>query len=238
MVVIIANEKFEGSVECREGTDTDIKKIKKTFAKNNPRVIKDLTADGMKEHLKQLCGSLNSDFINPDYLICFIMSHGNENGVQGVDKSHVTIAELAKTLEADKCTALKGKPKLFFIQACRGNSSPDAVKFDDSRGEQPKDKIVFDGNITAIPPGADFLFGYSTVPNNVSLRREQSGSFYIQILCDMIDKYSSKLSLHDIVMLVHQELATNDKYVFEDKRTKYRQMAEMVSTLRGHVHLK
>ena len=246
IVVIIANEKFKDSKKDRQGTHTDITKIKETFSKIDCEVhavIKDRKVSQMKEYFKKhLCDPLNEGYMgSPDFLICFIMSHGNEHGIEGVDGEHVTIAELAESLESDKCSALKGKPKLFFIQACRGEKAPDAVRLDNTSLE---DRIVMDGKITAIPPGADFLFGYSTVQNNVSLRREQSGSFYIQILCDMIDKYASKLSLHDIIMLVHQTLATDDKYIYEDKDkvsgvTKtYRQMAEMMTTLRGHVYFK
>ena len=240
LVAIIANENWTGKPECkREGTDTDVKKIQDTFGKLGYQVLpemKDLKAAEMDEYFKNFTKGFDLKMVEvPDVFVCFILSHGNQDGIEGVDGEHVQLRDLAKQLESDKCPALKGKPKLFFVQACRGQGQPDQVQLDHTHlpGE---DRIVVDGNISAIPPGADFLFGYSTVRDNASLRKTISGSFYIQILCDAIDQYHKKLSLNDIMMYIHQQLATGDQYKYEFKGKTYRQMAEMVTTLRGNVY--
>ena len=237
--MVISNEDWIGDKSAkRDGTSTDLDAIKKTMEKMNYTVMikKNLKAAEMKECLSKVGASIG--FLSEvDSFICFILSHGNDKGIEGVDKEHVSIAELTESLESNKCSALKGKPKIFFIQACRGTLLPDQVKLDNTSQPQP-DEIVMDGKISAIPPGADFFFGYSTVGNNVALRRTLSGSFYIQIICSVFDKYADKLSLHDMMMLVHQTLATDDKYKYDLGQVTYRQMAEMVSTLRGNVFFK
>ena len=48
------------------------------------------------------------------------MSHGNENGIVGIDDKSVSIAEISDKLSGRKCRALVGKPKMMFVQACRG----------------------------------------------------------------------------------------------------------------------
>ena len=51
--------------------------------------------------------------------MAFIMSHGDKNGITGTDGGTVEISELSSYIS--KCEGLKDKPKVFFIQACRGN---------------------------------------------------------------------------------------------------------------------
>ena len=240
MVVVINNEKWIGDPSSnRDGTDADLTKIKKTFESMKYDVrpeMKDLKATEMKEYFKNLGNAMNTGILSPpDIFICFILSHGSEKGIEGVDQEHVALHELAQLLESDKCAGLKGKPKLFFIQACRGKNAPDQVKLDSRHIEEDQTVLDGGGKIKAIPPGADFFFGYSTLQHNVALRKTVSGAHYIQILCNAIEKHGQKLNLYDIMMLVHQKLATDDDYVYENDGKTYRQMAEMVSTLRGHI---
>ena len=54
-------------------------------------------------------------------LLLFIMTHGaNGDTLYGSDGECVTLDELAAIFEADKCPALKGKPKIFILHYCRG----------------------------------------------------------------------------------------------------------------------
>ena len=47
------------------------------------------------------------------------MSHGNSGGIFGVGGKVLKISEIQKMFDTNTCPQLKGKPKLFFIQACR-----------------------------------------------------------------------------------------------------------------------
>ena len=80
---------------------------------------------------------------------------------------------------------------------------------------------------------------YCTTPSTKAMRTASTGSYYVKVLHEMLTKYASKLGLYEILLMVHNELATNDKYVYEygDCRT-YRQMGEVVSTLRKKVYFK
>jgi len=55
-------------------------------------------------------------------LIVFVMTHGGEEGkLFGSDGEHITIEEIASLFNAKNCPKLIDKPKIFVIQACRGD---------------------------------------------------------------------------------------------------------------------
>ncbi len=62
------------------------------------------------------------DHSNYDSFTCCLMSHGSEGIIQGTDGKNVKINEIATHLNGKQCESLAGKPKMFFIQACRGTS--------------------------------------------------------------------------------------------------------------------
>ena len=49
-----------------------------------------------------------------------ILSHGEHDCVLGVDDEQVPLPLVLQNLNAVNCPNLRGKPKLVFIQACRG----------------------------------------------------------------------------------------------------------------------
>ncbi|KAL1466975.1 hypothetical protein MTO96_042396, partial [Rhipicephalus appendiculatus] len=56
-----------------------------------------------------------------DCLVVILMSHGKKDMIDGIDGEQVHLFDDVFTLfNNEKCPALQGKPKLFFIQACRG----------------------------------------------------------------------------------------------------------------------
>jgi len=55
-------------------------------------------------------------------LVVFVMTHGGEGGkLFGSDGEHITIEEIASLFNANNCPELIDKPKIFVIQACRGD---------------------------------------------------------------------------------------------------------------------
>ena len=49
------------------------------------------------------------------------MTHGDQAGILYTFDSIINVEELWRPFTGDKCTSLIGKPKLYFIQACRGH---------------------------------------------------------------------------------------------------------------------
>ena len=69
------------------------------------------------------------------------------------------------------------KPKLFFIQACRGKSADICVVEEDRFGDAAESLYH------ALPSEADFLFGYATPPGKVAFRSPEHGSFLVCVKC-------------------------------------------------------
>jgi hypothetical protein len=71
-----------------------------------------------------------------------------------------------------------GKPRLFFIQACRSPRSPN-VEWTSAQGVRQSD----------LSPR--MLVAYSCSPNETSKRSPSTGSNFIQIFCIMLLKYGA-----------------------------------------------
>ena len=53
--------------------------------------------------------------------VVVLMSHGDTGYIYGTDDEKVKLKDIQAEFEGNKCPKLQGKPKLFFIQACRGS---------------------------------------------------------------------------------------------------------------------
>ena len=68
-----------------------------------------------------------SDLRDYDLFVAVILSHGNLQGICGTDYSKATPENVLK-VEDDVsnvmggCSSLEGKPKIFFLQVCRGQN--------------------------------------------------------------------------------------------------------------------
>lgn len=118
-----------------------------------------------------------------DCVVCCVLSHGREDGVIGIDGKTVTFKELIETLSPNRCSSLFQKPKLFFIQACRGENKQGVAFF--QKFLEDEDMPVSDAAVPrdSIPEAADYLLAMSTVPSYVSYRDRDKGSWFIQSLC-------------------------------------------------------
>ncbi|XP_048809183.1 caspase-8-like isoform X3 [Lagopus muta] len=124
------------------------------------------------------------DHSNMDCFVCFILSHGEKNKIKGVDNELVNIKDLLSCFSGSNCPSLAGKPKLFFIQACQGYVGHPAVAVkEDCSGHLETDAIP----LLSIPDQADVLVGMATVEDFECYRCIETGSVYIQCLCDKME---------------------------------------------------
>lgn len=141
----------------------------------------------MKKHLEEL-----SKRVTGDCFVCCVLTHGNEQGMYGSDDKILTIGDILSPFSGDRCPALAGKPKVFFIQACRGSEMQDKVKVQADDGNSSPDRIIY------VPIYADFLISMSTFEGFVSLRNTEEGSlkegsWFIQSLCNQLAESCPKL---------------------------------------------
>uniref|UniRef100_A0A8C6TYA8 Caspase-3 n=1 Tax=Neogobius melanostomus TaxID=47308 RepID=A0A8C6TYA8_9GOBI len=222
--LLINNKNFHSrtGMGIRNGTDVDAAAVMKTFVNLGYKmmVFQDLTVQKMREKLQSVA---QEDHSKRASFVCVILSHGDEGVIFGTDGSE-KLDVLTRYFKGDKCKTLVGKPKLFFIQACRGSDF-------DGGTDIETDAVAQDPSTDRIPVEADFLYAYSTAPGYYSWRNTSNGSWFIQSLCEILEK-NQDLELMQIMTRVNGKVA----YHFESSSSLpdyggKKQMPSIVSML-------
>ncbi|XP_066042339.1 caspase-6 isoform X2 [Chamaea fasciata] len=171
------------------------------------RHFDDLNAEDVKQKIKEASIDDHSD---ADCFVCVFLSHGEDDHIYARN-GKIKIQEITDMFRGDKCPSLIGKPKIFIIQACRGDKHDDAVVAHDSidsSSESPVNKIEVDAAcVYTLPTGADFIMCYSVAQGYYSYRDTKNGSWYIQDLCETLRKHGSSLDFIDLLTLVNRKVS-------------------------------
>ncbi|XP_069782763.1 caspase-6-like isoform X2 [Narcine bancroftii] len=152
------------------------------------------------------------DHSDADCFLCVFLSHGENNHIFAYD-AKINLQEITARFRGDKCSSLVGKPKIFIIQACRGDKHDDPVmpkdEVDSLSSEYPAtNKVVVDaGTMSTLPAGADFVMCYSVAEGFYSHRETINGSWYIQDLCKVLETYGSQLELTELLTVVNRKVS-------------------------------
>ena len=147
--IIINNtfEKYDGqshvntshgkTLRERTGTNYDKDRLKNLFEWLHFQVFvkSDLTAAKMRNVFREVATGLYATatahseedcqfqrvLSDSDCFVFFILSHGFKGGVYGNDGKCLGSSEIREYLAGNRCRRLRKKPKLGFIQACRGH---------------------------------------------------------------------------------------------------------------------
>ncbi|KAM6130063.1 caspase-7 isoform 2-T2 [Phoenicopterus ruber ruber] len=224
----VADSQFLEKMGTRDGTDKDAGDLAKSFRNLGFEVhtYNDRSCDDMEKLLKQAAEENHSDAA---CFACILLSHGEEGLIYGTD-GPMAIKSLTALFRGDKCKSLIGKPKLFFIQACRGSEFDEGVQTDSGPAN---DALETDANPRyKIPVEADFLFAYSTVPGYYSWRNPGRGSWFVQSLCSVLNEHGKQLEIMQILTRVNYVVATNFESVSDDPRfSEKKQIPCVVSML-------
>ncbi|XP_002730721.1 caspase-7-like [Saccoglossus kowalevskii] len=227
--IIINNVNFEHctGLDARTGSDVDARQLVNALERLGFSVTKydDLSIKRMTTVLRLVSRDDHSDC---DCVAVAILSHGDNRGVYGTD-GIIAVEKLAEYLDGDNCPTLVGKPKLFFIQACRGFKLDSGKDLTDGVGDTDE---TDGGYPQRIPVAADFLMCYSTPPGYYSFRNPTNGSWFVQALCQVLNRYGDTMDLLRIMTRVMKTVA----YEFESRTDqawtdKKKQMPCVVSML-------
>lgn len=211
--IIINNKNFDKATEMdtRNGTDRDAEALFKCFRclGFEVTVYNDCSCAEMQDLLRQ---ASEEDHSTSACFACILLSHGKENLIYGKD-GVIPIKDLTAHFRGDRCKTLLEKPKLFFIQACRGTELDDGIQADsgpiNDTDASPRYKI---------PVEADFLFAYSTVPGYYSWRNPGKGSWFVQALCSILHEHGKDLEIMQILTRVNDRVARHFESQSEDPR--------------------
>eukprot|EP00112_Aurelia_sp_Birch-Aquarium-sp1_P025601 Seg859.7 transcript_id=Seg859.7/GoldUCD/mRNA.D3Y31 product=Caspase-3 protein_id=Seg859.7/GoldUCD/D3Y31 len=202
-VVLFHNELFPKRTNgsWRKGSERDAEALKSFFEKDCGFVFrdvnyKDLTATQMIEKAKDLS---EKDFSKYDSFFCIVLSHGKKEGIVGVDEEVVSVEAITGQFTGHTCPTLQNKPKIFIIQACRGDV--------DDPGAVAKDSQMMSGPSPVLPIETDFLIAFASPLGYASYRNEEEGSWFVQSLVKLLMKYFKKEHLMDIFLRVNHEVA-------------------------------
>nr|XP_032619864.1 caspase-2 isoform X2 [Chelonoidis abingdonii] len=125
LALVLSNMHFssEKDLEFRSGGDVDYTALEMLFKHLGYRVtvLHDQTAQEMQKAL-QMFSQLPAHR-DVDSCIVALLSHGIEGGIYGVDGKLLQLQEIFTLFDNANCPSLQNKPKMFFIQACRGGVS-------------------------------------------------------------------------------------------------------------------
>ncbi|XP_022229073.2 mucin-5AC [Drosophila obscura] len=211
-VYIFNNEKFDSKNEFRSGSAQDVKVLRTTFEqlKCKVEVIKDATLATVKSTVRML---ETKDFEDKSALVLVFLSHGTRH-------DRLAARDLDYSLDDDvlfpilRNRTLKDKPKMLFVQACKGANELGGFMTDSAQPNGSPNEI---------------LKCYSTYEGYVSYRTED-GTPFIQTLCEALNRSGKTTDIDGIMMSVRSvvKMQTKDgqipsvtstltsKYVFGD----------------------
>jgi caspase 7 len=230
-IAVIFNHVNFSMPECpkRDGSDKDRDDLTELLVELDFEVLRydDPPFRQVARALEQVSKMDHSD---SDCLVIVVMSHGDNGKLYAKDREYST-AMLWKYFNAKSCPSLAGKPKLFFVQACRGTKVHPGHVLHYSSGVEEDGAAPNDGFYT-IPVMADILVMYSTVEGFYSWRNPKEGGYFVQALVKLLRKYNRTKDLLTILTFVNREVAVN--FVSESEDPHYdeqKQMCSIVSML-------
>ena len=228
LCLIINNEEFVGQTD-REGTALDERNLVQTFRflGYKVEVHRDRTVASMEVLFEKMQGLDHSKF---DSFVCCILTHGKEGKVYGSDSKELEISAIISKLNGQNCKTLAGKPKLFFMQACRGKGKDSGTRVGSDSAEFIPLRVEADSDPIAIPDEADFFFGYATPPGRVAWRDLDHGSWYVSELCRSLCTHATYADLNHMIQEAHKNVGVNYENV------GYKQAPEFTTRLRKDVH--
>ncbi|XP_053995481.1 putative inactive caspase B [Hylaeus anthracinus] len=232
LVLIITNINYKYPYEePRSSAVHDEANLKNLFEQMGFEVTTcvDLTGQQVTEKVKEF--SQNKDLRKVDSCFVIISSHGNINAnyevteIGGVDydpeaKVHknskpVLCMDILDYFTSAACPHLAGKPKIFIFQLCRGDKlqtslkvprhTTDTTQLRISNSNDEMIKVKMNDNET-MRNCADMFVVHATLPGHVAFRDKITGSWFIQILCEVFMNYAHTTHLQDLLNMVDERL--------------------------------
>uniref|UniRef100_H3CRJ0 Caspase-2 n=1 Tax=Tetraodon nigroviridis TaxID=99883 RepID=H3CRJ0_TETNG len=199
LALVISNVRFSPfaapDLDPRQGGEVDDEVLRKVFTELDYLVTvqRDLTAQGIKTCIENF--SRRPEHQSVDSCVVCLLSHGVEGAVYGVDGKLLQLDWVFTAFDNAHCPLLQNKPKMFFIQACRGGSvdemdcgveqidgpsrtgSPSCEQRDAGReGERPRIKLPQRSDMILRSPRSKSPSG------TAAMRNTKRGSWFIQEL--------------------------------------------------------
>ncbi|XP_060092912.1 caspase-2 [Heteronotia binoei] len=245
LALILSNVHFSGEkdLEFRSGGDVDHAALQKLFEYLGYQVFvrHDQTVQEMQEELEKF--SKNPAHREVDSCIVSLLSHGIEGGVYGVDGKLLQLSEIFRLFDNANCPRLQNKPKMFFIQACRGDETDrgvdqiDGSERADSPGCEESDAKVQDNSKLRLPTCSDMICGYACLKGTAAMRNTKRGSWYVEALTSVFAESSRNMHVADMLVKVNRLIKHREGYAPGTEFHRCKEMSEYCSTLCQDLYL-
>lgn len=193
------------------------------------KVYTKVTANEIKSAIKEHANKSASDGIHPTNAITVvILSHGNENFLCGYNydpkcpknrHDKITIDEIKDLFSNKNCPHLIDKPKLFFLQACRGDSQDDGLNSSIVKNHEniadvattlrSGRRINSESDFSLPSVAEDMIICYATLPNYRSFVTSNGSIFGIK-LCVELKRWAWHRDLHEIISSANSAIRKKD----------------------------
>lgn len=234
LALIIEIEEYDNAVQTKRiGSDVDVANLKKLFQQLHFKSehLRNLTRLDMLKALKDFAA--HPDHRDADMMVLVILSHGTDGRIITTDGRQFETEAIYLEFNNTNCPLLRGKPKFFIIQACRGDTTDSVTdrlgdgddEFFNEKVPSRKRRIGTDydtvpmisyqmGELnSARPTWEDMIIAYSTIPGFTSQRDHNHGTWFIQALVETFMNHAHEKELIDLLRMTSDYLSrfTNDK---------------------------
>ncbi|KAF6208828.1 hypothetical protein GE061_014569 [Apolygus lucorum] len=204
IAAIFNNDKFSSEPE-RKGSAADVQALHRTLSSLGFEVAihPNLTRGKIAEELDKL---VNADLDDCECFCLAVLTHGEAPELLHAKDGVYRQNELWMPFTGQSCPKLAGKPKIFLIQACRGEGLDTGVRLVKYSNTSQTDS----GSVKwsyVIPSWADFLIAHSSVEGFFSWRNPEDGTWWIQTLCQELESRGSTTDLLRILTIVNRRVA-------------------------------
>ncbi|XP_043683700.1 caspase Dronc-like [Vespula pensylvanica] len=223
LVLIITNIDYNPNIQkSRKSAIHDEINLQKLFEEMGFSVetYSNLTGQQIIDRVKTF--SQRKDLQNVDSCFVIISSHGkkgeeNYTEIEGVDHYYerkytkVFCSDIIDCFTSEACPYLAEKPKVFIFQLCRGDKRQTITHIPEQVTDSSDNHTVMNNprSILKEKPTrnySDFLIAYATLPGYVAFRNNITGSWFIQIFCEVFMNYAHDHHLCDLLKLVDSRL--------------------------------
>ncbi|XP_062044725.1 caspase-2 isoform X1 [Lepus europaeus] len=244
LALVLSNVRFTGEkdLEFRSGGDVDHSTLIALFKLlgYNVHVLHDQTAQEMREKLQNFA-QLPAHRVM-DSCIVALLSHGVEGGIYGVDGKLLELQEVFRLFDNANCPSLQNKPKMFFIQACRGDETDRGVDQQDGKkqagspgceeSDAGKEPLKM-----RLPTRSDMICGYACLKGTAAMRNTKRGSWYIEALTQVFAERACDMHVADMLVKVNALIKEREGYAPGTEFHRCKEMSEYCSTLCRHLYL-
>ncbi|XP_004550821.1 caspase-2 isoform X6 [Maylandia zebra] len=256
--LVISNVTFDPcaapDLDPRKGGEVDDEVLRKVFTELDyiVAVHRDLTAQGMRTCIENF--SRRPEHRTVDSCVVCLLSHGVEGAVYGTDGKLLQLDWVFEAFDNAHCPLLQNKPKMFFIQACRGEEmdcgveqidgpkrtcSPSCEQRDAGREGQGDADSRQRGDTgrprIKLPQRSDMICGFASLKGQrictAAMRNTKRGSWFIQELNSALRLHARDTHLADILVQVNSRIKEREGYAPGTAHHRCKEMSEFTSSL-------